>query len=426
MSGDRHPAPRAATGDDERRRRRCRAARAHAAARPRSRRRPCDDQSRERPHAVGGRQVEASERLPALRRSKKPRGPRRAPSGRCGRLDLHDRGAGVREQRPAERSGPQRTQLDDACPVERRGRGASPAIAQHRGTARSAGAPRPAPRPAAPAAGPARPGRSADGRADRGARSPPTGRRTARVELEPGRHQRHVVGTRERHRDPPVARREQPGGAADAGGTPTVQARDRGALAEQRERVDVELPAHDPRRVTRARARAAARRVTRPAGGPSGSRSTRPVSDMAPLAAHAASSASGSKGGRRVGQGEHGATMIARRPAARPMAPTPSPSATSSAAARSGGEPPWPAWPPALVRVELDAPVVDAPPLPSWWPGVVVGVAAGPAEPRRPPDVRCGRGRREPTLDAIEATWRPTRSRRPRSPPCCAAAATDR
>jgi hypothetical protein len=49
-------------------------------------------------------------------------------------------------------------------------------------------------------------------------------------------------------------------------------------------------------------------------------------------------------------------------------------------AARAGIEPPWPAWPPAMVRVELDVPVLDAPPLPSWWPGVVVGVAARPEE----------------------------------------------
>ncbi len=47
------------------------------------------------------------------------------------------------------------------------------------------------------------------------------------------------------------------------------------------------------------------------------------------------------------------------------------------AAARSGGEPPWPAWPPPLVLVELDAPVVDAPPLPSWWPAVVIGIGDG-------------------------------------------------
>ena len=102
---------------------------------------------------------------------------------------------------------------------------------------------------------------------------------------------------------------------------------------------------------------------------------------MAPLAAQAATSASGVHGGSGSVRAEHGATMIARHPAVRPMALHPVSLSDLVAAARCGGEPPWPAWPPAVVRVELDAPVVDVPPLPSWWPGVVVGVSADPAEP---------------------------------------------
>jgi hypothetical protein len=56
------------------------------------------------------------------------------------------------------------------------------------------------------------------------------------------------------------------------------------------------------------------------------------------------------------------------------------------------------------VRVELDVAVADAPPLPSWWPGVVVGVAAGGADPVDHPlcDVVVGEG--ASTLEPIEAT----------------------
>jgi enoyl-CoA hydratase/carnithine racemase len=54
------------------------------------------------------------------------------------------------------------------------------------------------------------------------------------------------------------------------------------------------------------------------------------------------------------------------------------------AAARAGGEPPWPAWPPSLVVAELDTPVVDAPDLPRWWPSVVVGTTDAPDDDRHP------------------------------------------
>jgi enoyl-CoA hydratase len=53
-------------------------------------------------------------------------------------------------------------------------------------------------------------------------------------------------------------------------------------------------------------------------------------------------------------------------------------------AARAGGEPPWPAWPPSIVVVELDAPVVDAPDLPRWWPSVVVGTTEAADDDRHP------------------------------------------
>jgi enoyl-CoA hydratase/carnithine racemase len=59
------------------------------------------------------------------------------------------------------------------------------------------------------------------------------------------------------------------------------------------------------------------------------------------------------------------------------MAPHPAALGDLVAAARSGSEPPWPAWPPPLVVVELDVPVADAPALPVWWPAVVVGISAG-------------------------------------------------
>lgn len=53
-------------------------------------------------------------------------------------------------------------------------------------------------------------------------------------------------------------------------------------------------------------------------------------------------------------------------------------------AARAGGEPPWPAWPPGLVVAELDAPVVDAPAVPAWWPAVVVGLAKDDRDDQHP------------------------------------------
>ena len=74
------------------------------------------------------------------------------------------------------------------------------------------------------------------------------------------------------------------------------------------------------------------------------------------------------------------------------------------AAARSATEPPWPVWPPVVVRVELDAPVVDAPPLPWWWTAVVVGISPDPADD--PPalcDVVVADGA-DVDVDAIEAT----------------------
>jgi Enoyl-CoA hydratase/isomerase len=56
------------------------------------------------------------------------------------------------------------------------------------------------------------------------------------------------------------------------------------------------------------------------------------------------------------------------------MAPIPTTLGDLVAAARSGSEPPWATWPPQLVVVEVDVPVVVAPPVPWWWPAVIVGV----------------------------------------------------
>jgi hypothetical protein len=73
-------------------------------------------------------------------------------------------------------------------------------------------------------------------------------------------------------------------------------------------------------------------------------------------------------------------------------------------AARTGAGPPWPAWPPALVRVDLDVPVADAPPLPSWWPGVVVGVAPSSDAPEDHPTCDLVVPAGGASLDAVEAT----------------------
>jgi len=56
------------------------------------------------------------------------------------------------------------------------------------------------------------------------------------------------------------------------------------------------------------------------------------------------------------------------------MASQPVPLGDLVNAARTGSAPPWPAWPPILVRVDLDGSETDTPTLPAWWPGVVVGV----------------------------------------------------
>ena len=94
--------------------------------------------------------------------------------------------------------------------------------------------------------------------------------------------------------------------------------------------------------------------------------------------------------------------MIARHPAVRPMALHPASLGELVAAARSATEPPWPVWPPVVVRVDLDAPVVDAPPVPWWWTGVVVGVSPDPTDDEPAVcDVVVGEGA---DLDAIEAT----------------------
>ena len=73
-------------------------------------------------------------------------------------------------------------------------------------------------------------------------------------------------------------------------------------------------------------------------------------------------------------------------------------------AARAGREPPWLAWPPALVTVDLDAPVVDAPAIPSWWPGVVVGVAAEHDQPHAHPTCDLVVAADSAELHAVEAT----------------------
>ena len=82
------------------------------------------------------------------------------------------------------------------------------------------------------------------------------------------------------------------------------------------------------------------------------------------------------------------------------MAPHPVALGDLVAAARAGSEPPWPAWPPALVVAELDAPVVDAPPIPTWWPSVVIGIAEDAGDEQHPSCDVVVRGAEE--LAAIE------------------------
>lgn len=66
------------------------------------------------------------------------------------------------------------------------------------------------------------------------------------------------------------------------------------------------------------------------------------------------------------------------------MAPYPVALGDLVAAARAGGAPPWTTWPPALVVVELDPSVTDAPAAPAWWPAVVVGLAEHAGDDQHP------------------------------------------
>src|SRR5436190_24375356 len=86
------------------------------------------------------------------------------------------------------------------------------------------------------------------------------------------------------------------------------------------------------------------------------------------------------------------------------MAPIPTTLGELVAAARSGSEPPWETWPAALVVVEVDVPVVDAPPLPWWWPAVVVGVDGGEAGAAAHPTCDLVVAADGDDLAAIEAT----------------------
>jgi hypothetical protein len=74
------------------------------------------------------------------------------------------------------------------------------------------------------------------------------------------------------------------------------------------------------------------------------------------------------------------------------------------ASARSGGVPPGEVWPPGIVAVDLDVPVVDAPTVPWWWPAVVVGVAPNASEVGDHPTCDVVVGADGDDLAAIEAT----------------------
>ena len=149
---------------------------------PRSPRRPARAAraSASRPAAVD--RSSATDCLPAFSRSKNWLGPRRAPSGRCGRLDLDHRGAGAWSREP--QSGPAHSEPSSTTVVSVRA-GAGRARAQRVDAAPAArrgaaGRLARAPRPEGPAAEP-RSTTSPDGRPlDRRARSSATGRRAAR------------------------------------------------------------------------------------------------------------------------------------------------------------------------------------------------------------------------------------------------------
>ena len=227
------------------------------------------------------------------------------------------------------------------------------------------------------------------------------------VELEPRRHERHVVGAR---RATPRSTRHRRQSRRVAPPTLVAPRRWRPAIAARSpSRTSGSTSSVAPTcrgRASRARARARPGASRGPPAGPSGSPSARPVSAMAPLAAHASTSARGSSGGQAVGQGAHGATMIARRPAVRlrhgsalrhPRRPGRRRPLRRRAAVGRPGHPRW-------CVVELDVPVVDAPPLPSWWPAVVVGVPRAGASRGDHPTCDVVVARRATTLAAIEAT----------------------
>ena len=302
-----------------------RAARGPEAATPRSPRRPAPAAARApaRPSAVD--RSSATDRLPALSRSKNAARPAAGAVGTGGRLDLHDRGA--RPPGAASRTAVRPT----ATPARHdraRQRGRGPG--RRRNERRSTGGRGAVRRSASPSTG----GRQAEERARVDHLAPTDvalSRRADRlprifgrpVELEPCGHQRHIVGPRQRHRHPPVAGGEEAGGAPHAGGPTPVEPRDGGALAEQRQRIDLELAAQRRRRPPHLRARA-------PQAGHQAAPADRAVTVEPPGERHGTARRPGGhldvgvQRGRRVGERVHGATMIARHPAVRlPMASPP-------------------------------------------------------------------------------------------------------
>ena len=192
--------------------------------------------------------------------------PSRAPSGRAVDSTLIDLGAGRREERAAQRAGPQRAEVDDAGAPDRARRGAAAPSTRRATTggrrgirARPAGR-RPAGRAAGPGPRTARRPRAAACAVDR---RPRIGRPAA---LDQRGDELDVVGPGQGQRHPPVGRAHEAGGAPAAHvAAPARARRARPARPAARAVSSSSRPAARP-----GRRRSAQPRDHEPAGGPSG------------------------------------------------------------------------------------------------------------------------------------------------------------
>ena len=376
---------------------------------PRSPRRPASSSraSPSRPSAVD--RSSATDCLPAFSRSKNWLGPRRAPSGRSVDSTLTTVAPGGGQQGAAEGSRPQRTQLDDDR-LRQRGRRGRARPNERRSTGGAARRQPVEPRCSAATGRPRRRPRSTTSRrrtaAHRRRRSLATGRRAApRARARPARAPRR----RGAPATPPSTRHGREGGGwrpprwwNRAGGGPRSR-RARPAGPAGRPRARPPRARRRPRHLLPESGQAG--HEAAPAG-PNGSPSGRPVSAMAPLAAHASSSTSW------VQRGSGDRSGRARCDNDRPPP--------------GGPSPPWPrtshlsaTWSPPPVRavcrpgrsghqgwcaVDLDIPVVDAPPCRGGGRASSSGVAPSPSEVADHATCDVVVAADGDDLDAIEAT----------------------